>query len=275
MASASAVSRTRRSNSSAVSHSITASATSPRSSWSESLASIGPELFGGPGTEPAPDHPVDQLALPLDRCSPLPLDALLQPLLVPLLAPLPGPLDQRHRSFLLSSPSQCSLELLTLRTVPQRQYPFDPRPEGGVQFRLPDRREPVRQRNDQRLQPLRRRSLLEPRDHGEHVVRRQRGRILRPNFDEKIPEPRTVSKRFAGHRAEQVADIGRPGPAPLSVVDDHGQHEGVLATRPDILHAEPHPDRGGVVHHAQGHAAVDGGLELQQDQDVDPATVGE
>ena len=83
--------------------------------------------------------------------------------------------------------------------------------------------------------------------------------------------PEAVSKQFAGHGADQVGYVGRGCPAPFSVVDDDGQHEGVLAARPQILLAKLHPDGRRVVRHSQGHAAVDGGLKLQQDQDVDPA----
>ena len=87
-----------------------------------------------------------------------------------------------------------------------------------------------------------------------------------------VPGP--VSKQSTGYRAEQVGYIGRGGPAPFSVVYDDGQHDGVLAARSQILLAELHPDGGRVVRHSQGHAAVDGGLELQEDQDVDPAVPG-
>ena len=53
-----------------------------------------------------------------------------------------------------------------------------------------------------------------------------------------------------------------------------GSRKGYSPPGPEVVGFEALPDGGGVLHHPQGHAAVNGGLELEQDEDVEPAAAG-
>ena len=71
---------------------------------------------------------------------------------------------------------------------------------------------------------------------------------------------------------EQFTDVPRRVPAPFPVVDDDRQNGRVLAagTQASLIESMKHSDR--VVQHPQGHAPVDGGLELEQDQQIEPTS---
>ena len=105
--------------------------------------------------------------------------------------------------------------------------------------------------------------------HPGFLLSRQGCGILGLDFNQKIPVAGKVSMQFVGRRCQQVADIGGRGPAVLAVVDDDGQEEGILAAGAEVIAFEAFPDGGGVLHHPQRHEAVHGGLELEQDEDVD------
>ena len=93
------------------------------------------------------------------------------------------------------------------------------------------------------------------------------------NLDEKIPLAGQVSKQLVRDGGEEVADIRWCGPALCAVVDHDGEKGRVLAAGAQILVVESQEDSDGVVHHAERHAAVDGGLEFEQDQQVEPFVV--
>ena len=77
---------------------------------------------------------------------------------------------------------------------------------------------------------------------------------------------RPGSKEPVGHRGLDVADVPGCGPTPPAAVDDDGENERKDASGPEMIGVEAHPDAARVAHHAERHAPVDGGLELEEHQ---------
>ena len=193
------------------------------------------------------------------------------PLLAPLLGPLRHPFCQSHRRFLQGC-AGCPVRLPRLHASSQLIHPLR---KHRAETRVCRRPQPTDQRDGHLQEILRRLALLEAGHPAHQVARRQIVHRDVPLVKQQRVLRRLAGRQHRGHRrhgGDQVAHLERGGPRRVAVVEHHRHDRRPVPGRPEFPAAvEPLVEQRRVLHVAQRHVGVDGGLELQHDEEMERA----